>query len=373
MSLLERQLPEPIFVSRDAEAITREMIAQYESLTGKTLYPAQVERILVDIIAYRESLTRQAIQDAGKLNLVRYSRAPVLDYLGENVGVPRLGAIAATTTLRFTFNPVPAAATILPAGTMVEIGDVAFATNADVLVAAGVASVDTAATCTVPGVIGNGFVAGQIQTLASVLASLSVESVTNTTVSANGAEAEDDEYYRERIVLAPEQWSNAGSVGAYRFWARSAHPDVIDVAVVSPTPGVVNIHPLTKTGLPSQGIKDLVYATCSADTVRPLTDDVRVLDPVVVDYQITARITRFKDADSTLTLTTAQTAAQNWRDAGLKKLGTDIVRTQIIRALHGYGVYSLDLQKPAVDQVVGPQGWSRCTAIDVSISGIADE
>lgn len=103
MSLLERQLPEPNFVSRDTEAITREMIAQYESLTGKTLYPAQVERILIDVIAYRESLVRQSIQDAGKLNLVRYSRAPVLDYLGENVGVPRLQAIAASTTLRFVW------------------------------------------------------------------------------------------------------------------------------------------------------------------------------------------------------------------------------------------------------------------------------
>ena len=260
-----------------------------------------------------------------------------------------------------------------PAAAPAEIGGVAFATAADVLVAAGVAVVDATATCTVPGVIGNGFVAGQIQTLASVLPSLSVAGVTNTTTSADGAEAEDDEYHRERIVLAPEQWSNAGSVGAYRFWARSAHPDVIDVAVASPSPAVVTIHPLTWSGLPSQGIKDRVYATCSADTVRPLTDDVRVLDPVLVDYQIVARITRLKDADSTLTLTTAQTAAQNWRDAGLKKLGGDIVRTQIIRALHGYGVYSLDLQQPAVDQVIGSQGWSRCTAIDVSLSGLADE
>lgn len=373
MSLLDRQLPEPQFVSRDAEAITREMVAQYQTLTGKTLYPAQVERILIDVIAYRESLVRQAIQDAGKLNLVRYSRDQVLDFLGENVGVPRLGAIAATTTLRFTFDPVPAAPSILPAGTTVEIGDVAFATDADVLVAAGAASADADATCTQVGVVGNGFVVGQIKALASVLPALSVASVANTRASEGGAEAEDDEYYRERIVLAPEQWSNAGSVGAYKFWARSAHPDVIDVAVVSPTPGVVNIYPLTKAGLPTQSIKDLVYATCSADTVRPLTDDVSVLDPVVIDYEIVARITRFRDADSTLTLSEAQSAAQAWRDAGLLKLGGDVVRTQINRKLHGYGVYSLDLQQPAVDLVVGPQGWARCTAIDVAISAIAGE
>jgi phage-related baseplate assembly protein len=373
MSLLDRQLPEPEFVSRDAEAITRECIALYESLTGKTLYPAQVERILIDIIAYREKLIREAIQDAGKLNLVRYSRAPVLDYLGEGVGVPRLDAIAATTTLRFVFDPKPAAASVLPAGTLVTVGDVGFSTGEDVVVAAGAASIDIAASCTTPGVVGNGFVVGQVQTLDSVLPNLSVASVSNLTVTADGAEAEDDEYYKERIALAPEQWSNAGSVGAYQFWARSAHPDVIAVAVVSPTPGVVNIHPLTKTGLPSQAIKDLVAEKCSASKVRPLTDDVHVLDPVLVDYQIVARITRYKNADNALTLSTAQKAAQDWQAASQKRLGADIVRTQINKALHGYGVYSLELLQPAADQAVGDQGWSRCTNIDISIVAIADE
>lgn len=373
MSLLDRQLPEPEFVSRDAEVITSECIALYESLTGKTLYPAQVERILIDVIAYREKLVREAIQDAGKLNLVRYSRAPVLDYLGEGVGVPRLDAIAATTTLKFVFDPKPAAAVVLPAGTLVTVGEIAFGTDSDVVVAAGAQSIEIDATCTTPGVIGNGFVVGQVQTLDSVLPDLSVAAVSNTTVTADGAEAEDDEYYKERITLAPERWSNCGSVGAYQFWARSAHPDIIAVAVVSPSPGVVNLHPLTKTGLPSQGIKDLVAAACSADTARPLTDDVHVLDPVLSDYQIVARITRYKNADNDLTLSTAQKAAQDWQAASQKRLGADIVRTQINKALHGYGVYSLDLLQPAADQPVGEQGWSRCTGIDVSITAIADE
>lgn len=145
------------------------------------------------------------------------------------------------------------------------------------------------------------------------------------------------------------------------------------MAIVSPTPGVVNIHPLTKSGLPSQDIKDAVFAKCSADTVRPLTDDVHVLDPVVTDYQIVARITRRKNADNNLTLSKAMSAAQGRWAASRKELGADIVRTQISSALHGYGVYSLELLQPAADQVVGLEGWSRCTAIDVQISAIADE
>ena len=74
-------LPEPSFIDRDPQAITAEIVAQYEQLTGKTLYPAQVERLLIDVIAYRETLVRIGIQEAAKQNLVAYARAPMLDYL----------------------------------------------------------------------------------------------------------------------------------------------------------------------------------------------------------------------------------------------------------------------------------------------------
>ena len=67
-------LPEPSFIDRDPQAITTEIVAQYELLTGKTLYPAQVERLLIDVIDYRETLVRIGIQEAAKQNLVAYAR-----------------------------------------------------------------------------------------------------------------------------------------------------------------------------------------------------------------------------------------------------------------------------------------------------------
>ena len=51
-------LTEPDFIERDADKITAEMIAKYEADTGKTLYPAQAERLLIDLWAYREMLVR---------------------------------------------------------------------------------------------------------------------------------------------------------------------------------------------------------------------------------------------------------------------------------------------------------------------------
>jgi phage-related baseplate assembly protein len=287
MSLLDRMLPEPEFVTRDPAAVTREMVAQYEALAGKSLYPAQLERLLIDVMSYRESLMREAIQDAAKLNLVRYSRGVMLDMLGENVGVARLTGL------------------------------------------------------------------------------------TNAAGEAVGDEPDDR--FRERILLAPERYSNAGSVGAYRYHALSAHVDIIDVAVLSPTPGVVNIHPLIKEGLPSAAVKAAVLAACNADRVRPLTDQVNVLDPVIVDYSIKAGLTLFRGADAALALSEAQKAAEAYRDRQQARLGRDIVCTQIIDVLHGYGVYSVALNSPALDKLIADDQWPRCTAIVITLAGTAQD
>lgn len=45
MSLAD--LPEPSFIDRDPVAITAAMIATYEEMAGRTLYPAQVYRLTV--------------------------------------------------------------------------------------------------------------------------------------------------------------------------------------------------------------------------------------------------------------------------------------------------------------------------------------
>ena len=77
-------------VDDDPLAIVDEMVARFQQDAGRTLYPAQIERLLIDQIAYREALVRAAINDVARQNLVAFARAPMLDYLGELVGVARL-------------------------------------------------------------------------------------------------------------------------------------------------------------------------------------------------------------------------------------------------------------------------------------------
>lgn len=376
-SLLDRLLPEPDFVVRDPEAVTQALVRQYEELTGLTLYPAQVERIMVDIISYRESLFREALQDAAKLNLVRYSRYPILDFLGENVDCSRLEAKFASCTLRFNLLTAPLVSTVLPAGTTVNVtgggsgAPISFSTTAPFSVPAGTLMFDVLATCDTAGAVGNGFVAGQVNDLGDVVPGLDIDAVANTDASAGGAEAEDDDHYRERIVLAPEAFSNAGSQGAYRFYALSANSDIVDVGVVSPTPGYVHLYPLTITGLPTPAVLAQVLASCNADKVRPMTDFVQALAPTVVPYVIEAQLTLYTTADQPTALAQAIEAIKTYRDSKQASLGRDIVRSQMADVLHVYGVYKVDILQPAADVVIAKTEWPQCLDANITVTVVA--
>ena len=84
------QLPEPSFIDRDVGTITADIITKYEAINGKPLYPAQADRIMVDVIAYREMMIRTAINEAAKQNLIAFANGVMLDYLGDFFGVIRL-------------------------------------------------------------------------------------------------------------------------------------------------------------------------------------------------------------------------------------------------------------------------------------------
>ncbi|MCS3806686.1 phage-related baseplate assembly protein [Chromobacterium alkanivorans] len=365
-------LPEPNFIDRNPDAITAEIVAQYEQLSGKTLYPAQVERLLIDVIAYRENLVRIGIQEAAKQNLVAYARAPMLDYLGELVGVTRLPAQPAKTVLRFTVETVLATGLLIPAGTRVEGGDgmVVFATDVDVTLPAGQLSVDVAATCEEPGTAGNGWQPGQINSLVDELGDMEVAAA-NISVTNTGYDEEDDERLRERIKLAPESFTNAGSRLAYRFHALKAHQSIVDVAVLSPSPGVVHLYPLTATGLPDSNLLALVEATCSAEKVRPLTDRVRALAPSRVDYAIEAQLVLYTQADSRSVQAMATAQAKAYVDGRAGGLGRDIVPSQVIAALQVPGVYQVTLNSPAM-HVLSESEWAHCTQISITPAGVAN-
>lgn len=364
----------PEFVKVDPTAIEANLISRYEDATGKVLYPAQVERLFINQIAYSHSLALSAIQHAGEQLLVRFSRGPILDYLGELVGTPRLLSRPASCWLVFSITEPRGTALTIRAGTRVASSDgtLAFATTQSVTIEAGQLTVRVRATCTAPGSSGNGWAVGQI---GSLVAPIEGVSVVNDTVPAGGADEEDDDPYRERIILAPEAYTNAGSRGAYRYHAMAVDQSIIDVEVHGPSEGQpagqVALYPLTSSGLPGDDLLERIAALVSGERVRPLNDTVRVLRPVEVVYVIRAHVTLYSTADRATAMQAAQRAADAYASERRAGLGRDLVPEQISTALQVAGVYRARVETPALRSVQGNE-WANCEAIELIYAGVSD-
>lgn len=180
---------------------------------------------------------------------------------------------------------------------------------------------------------------------------------------------------RQRIQLAPESFSNAGSYGAYRFHTLSVSQSIIDVAVLGPDEGLpegcVEIYPLTLNGLPGIELLAQIEQEVSKEKKRPLTDKVRAKCALRVPYEIRAQLTLFTTADQETTLAAARKAISLWTQQRQKHLGQDIVPNQIIKVLQVDGVYDVALNMPT-KRILQAHEWAECTAIDVTIAGVSD-
>jgi phage-related baseplate assembly protein len=290
--------------------------------------------------------------------------------LGALLDVPRLPASSALVTLEFTKDVGAIGfSVIVPAGTRASSSDglVIFATNETLIIADGAATGSVTAAAIASGESGNGYEPGEINQIVDPVGSIAA--VSNTTKSNSGASVESDDRYRERIKLAPNKFSVAGPVGAYKYWALTADQSILDVAIDSPRRVQVKIYVLTNSGTPSPEIIDKVDAVVNDIKIRPLTDQVEVLAPTQINYTINANVTLLTTADASVLAVQLNEAIAAYTAERKAGLGRDIVRSQIVKALSLPGVYNVSLVSPAVDLVVLPSEWANASVMTVSISG----
>ncbi len=363
-------LNKPIFIDTDPNTIVNELVAWYESETGKTLQPAQIERLLINAFAYREALIRNQINEAARQNLVDFAVAPVLDYLAALVGVTRLPESSAYCNITFTLVNGHGDV-VIPDGLRVGTSDgkYIFTVQDDVEVDSLTDTVEVLCYCETPGAGANGYTVGSVNSILDPQPFLSTAS--NSDATAGGGDEETDENLRARIKLAPEQYSTAGSEGAYKFHAKSADPSIIDVAVTTPIAGTVNIYPLVEGGIATPGpILTAVEEICSGEKVRPLTDTVVVLSPTPVNYAIEVDLTLLPDADNTSIEDAVEAALEAFSNARKAQLGKDVLKSQVSALCMIEGVYDAAVTLPASDQIINATSFANCTGITINIVGI---
>ena len=119
-------LPEINFVTADKEAVEKEIFALYTSVTGRKLAPADPIRLFLLAITNIVILLLNRINDTGKQNLLAYARGNNLDHIGIALGVERLQATGAVTTMKLTASMARPEGIAIPKGTRFTSGDGAF-------------------------------------------------------------------------------------------------------------------------------------------------------------------------------------------------------------------------------------------------------
>lgn len=273
----------PELFDRDPSIIKAMLVARFEEKSGRTLYPAQTEMFLIETASYALSLLGEAAQTATLQNTVVWSEGRHLEDRAANVSTFRLLAQPARCTLRFVLTMVREEAVAVPARTRAGgPGGLVMATDADLIIPPGATEGEVTATATVPGAAWNGLAPAAVSDLLDPAAW--VGAVANVDEVAGGSDIEHQERFRDRAANALFKIAKTGPRKGYREHVRDVHPDIVDVEVIRPEPGVIHIYPLMSTGAPEAALKLAIAAHLDPETRRPMGDDVYVLDPEEVGF-----------------------------------------------------------------------------------------
>lgn len=342
--------PEYQFADTSIEPLVSLLVQGYERLSGETAQPGSPERVFIQWVASILTHERVLMNYTGNQNIPSRAEGENLDALAELMYLPkRPQAAAAVCTQRFYISEPQESAILVPKGTRVtSSGGPVWETAEDAYISIGDSCTDTQVRCQTPGAAGNGYTPGQINTLVDIYDYYS--KTENLTASDGGADEATDEEFYELMRASMDGYSCAGARGSYEYFAKQVSTGIGDVIANSPTPGVVKLYVLMDDGtLATNEIKAAVLAACSADTVRPLTDQVFVEDAQAVEYNIA--FTYYTQTGSGRSAADIQAAVNSavqeyvrWQSG---KLGRDINPSVLIGLLMRTGIKRVVLSEPA--------------------------
>ncbi|ACH91313.1 TPA: baseplate J/gp47 family protein [Clostridioides difficile] len=216
---MERELPIPVFLTEDEDTIHERMLSNFQdvsTLEGDFIYDAT--RPTAEQIA---ELKQLGLQNNLKIAFPQTSYGTYLEWLGECKGVFKNQPTKAIGTITFT----GVQGTIITKGTIVTTiaTDEKQSIEFELLETKTIGeneTVDIKAESRIVGTIGN-VSKGSISVL---LGSISgVKSVTNKEDFRGGTDIEDEEHFRERVLVAEQEDKLSGASSDYIRWAKEVN------------------------------------------------------------------------------------------------------------------------------------------------------
>lgn len=338
--------------------MVQSFVDKYEELTGNkiSLSSGDINRLLLQACATPIYQAFQLVDRAGKVNLLKYSYGEYLDNIAALKGVGRREPTASTVVVRFTLSEVRTTNTTIPAATKVSTGSYNYywELKNDTVISAGESSVDVEMICTETGVKSNGFTPGTITELVDTVPY--IESVTNITASAGGADKETDESLAERVYLAPASYSVAGSEDAYIYHVKNSNPDITDVKIYTnpdSSPGVVTILFLINGNIPTDEQKQAVVDYINQSGVKVLTDKIEAMAPIKSEFDINVQyfISKTNAAKEAEIKANVENAIDEFISETTSKIGQAIYPSMLFQKVMNAGAANVEITAPETLQI----------------------
>lgn len=358
------------------ERLLSDFVAKYQDITGKKIQLSKADPNRIIMLGCAQLIYQglQNIDKAGKMNFLKYAYDEYLDNMGALKKVARNMAEFAHVPVKFILSGKREAATSIPAGTRVTASnEIYFATMQYAEIPARETEVTVMAECTEAGTIGNDFAAGEITTLVDPVAF--VCRVENTEKSAGGSGIESDQNMAERIYLAPSSYSTAGPDDAYEYWVKESNPDIGDVKITSPQPGIVDIRCMMADGtLPDDITIEAISESLNQRGKRPLTDYVQIRKPEIKEYciDLTYFINKSKSAAAAGIQAQVVAAVNEYKLWQSLKVGRDINPDKLISRINDAGAKRAVVRAPQFC-IVSETSIARCIGINVVYGGLEDD
>mgnify|MGYP001027937649 FL=1 len=317
---------------RTAEEIYQELLASFGERTG--LEPREGCDLSARMYALAAQVCALYIQADWVVRQAfpQTAEGEYLDAHAQLRGLERKKPVAAQGTVRFTAGEAAETPRSIPKGTVcMTAGLVRFETTEEGVLAAGVLTADVPVRALEAGTAGN-VSAGAIVSMA--VAPMGIAACANPQPFAGGADGEEDEELRERVLDTFKRLPNGANAAFYEREALS-FDQVAAAAVVSRPRGVgsVDIVPATLAGAPDAAL--LKQLQDYFEERREIAVDLKVRAPQTVTVNIGVQVEPEEGRNTAEVLDRVETAVRDWFTG--KLLGQDILRARL-----GHLIYSCD-------------------------------
>lgn len=320
------------YLTYDPEEIWSEMIAAYIDAGGDILYPGDEKEMLLRSVQADIVQIFAGVDNALRMQTLRYAVGPYLDVIGELRGCDRIAAKPAKATVTITAHAT-GQSDVLEAGTsMTADGKTFYALTEDLALTGDDQTAEVDVECTEDGSVGNALLAGMEMKLA--ITNLAIDSITVSTSASGGMEEETDDAYRERIREHGLTTVSTGPYQQYESAAKSVSSEIVDARALNGGGGNVDIYLIFANETGKAAIIQDVTSALSDKSTRPLTDHVQVYEAASVAYTLNIQYACDNSSDTTAAIEAAVADYKKWQD---ETVGRAFNPDRLVAALYQSG------------------------------------